>query len=247
MKHSKVGALMTSDVVSAAYGTPFKEVARLLAEYRISGLPVVDDDEKVIGVISETDLMVRQAETPDPLERDRRFRRPRPGLGARARRARSRARSRARTAGGLMSHPAVTVHSDAPVVEAARVMARHGVERLPVVDDEERLVGIVTRRDLLRVFLRPDAEIRTAVVDEVLGRALSLTPRTVDVDVHEGVVTLTGRLERRSEARSAVLMCREMDGVVAVVDHLTHRFDDSRLRPDERALHGIADTWPRRP
>lgn len=243
MKHSKVGALMTSDVVSAAYGTPFKEVARLLAEHRISGPPVVDDDEKVIGVISETDLMVRQAETSDPLERDRRFRLPRPTPGARARRA----GSRARTAGGLMSHPAVTVQSDAPVVEAARVMARHGVERLPVVDDEERLVGIVTRRDLLRVFLRPDAEIRTAVVDAVLGRALSLTPHTVDVDVHEGVVTLTGRLERRSETTSAVLMCREMDGGVAVVDHLTHRFDDSGLRPDERALHGIADTWPRRP
>ncbi|MFE1456168.1 CBS domain-containing protein [Streptomyces sp. NPDC058735] len=231
MKHSKVGALMTADVVRAEHGTPFKEVARLLAEHGISGLPVVDDDEKVLGVISETDLMTRQAEASGPAAPPRRFHRPRWTRAARARRA----RTDARTAGQLMSRPAVTVRSDATVAEAARVMARHRVERLPVVDDEERLVGIVTRRDLLQVFLRPDAEIRSSIRNEVLVRALWLTPESVGVDVHEGVVTLTGTLERRSEVTMTVEMCRQLDGVVAVVDHLACRFDDSWRQPDEPA------------
>ncbi|MFJ7175958.1 CBS domain-containing protein [Streptomyces massasporeus] len=242
MKHSKVGALMTSDVVRAEYGTPFKEVARLLAEHRISGLPVVDDDEKVLGVISETDLMARQADASGPPEPHRGFHWLGWTRGSRARRA----RARARTAGRLMSSPAITVHSDATVAEAARVMARHRVERLPVVDDEERLVGIVTRRDLLQVFLRPDPEIRASVRNDVLVRALWLTPYSVDVDVHEGVVTLTGQLERRSECAMAVEMCRQTDGVVAVVDHLTHRFDDSWRQPDERAPEAITGNWLRR-
>ncbi|MFF7311680.1 CBS domain-containing protein [Streptomyces sp. NPDC008137] len=242
MKHSKVGALMTSDVVRAEYGTPFKEVARLLAEHGISGLPVVDDDAKVLGVISETDLMTRQAESPGPPEPHRRFHWLTWTPGSRARRA----KARARTAGQLMSSPAVTVHSDATVAEAARVMARHRVERLPVVDDEERLVGIVTRRDLLQVFLRPDPEIRSSVRNDVLVRALWLAPYSVDVDVHEGVVTLTGRLERRSECAMAVEMCRQTDGVVAVVDHLTHRFDDSWRQPDEPAPEAITGNWLRR-
>ncbi|NEE05421.1 CBS domain-containing protein [Streptomyces sp. SID7499] len=242
MKHSKVGALMTSDVVRAEYGTPFKEVARLLAEHRISGLPVVDDDEKVLGVISETDLMTRQADAPGPPEPHHRFQWLGWTPGSRARRT----KARARTAGRLMSSPAITVHSDATVVEAARVMARRRVERLPVVDDEERLVGIVTRRDLLQVFLRPDPEILASVRNDVLVRALWLTPYAVDVDVHEGVVTLTGQLERRSECATAVEMCRQTDGVVAVVDHLTHRFDDSWRQPDEPAPEAITGNWLRR-
>ncbi|MFF6953274.1 CBS domain-containing protein [Streptomyces iakyrus] len=242
MKHSKVGALMTSDVVRAEYGTPFKEVARLLAEHRISGLPVVDDDEKVLGVISETDLMTRQADAPGPREPHHRFHWLGWTPGSRARRT----KARARTVGRLMSSPAITVHSDATVAEAARVMARRRVERLPVVDDEERLVGIVTRRDLLQVFLRPDPEILASVRNDVLVRALWLTPYSVDVDVHEGVVTLTGQLERRSECAMAVEMCRQTDGVVAVVDHLTHRFDDSWRQPDEPVPEAITGNWLRR-
>ncbi|MDX3458620.1 CBS domain-containing protein [Streptomyces sp. ME02-8801-2C] len=242
MKHSKVGSVMTSDVVCAEYGTPFKEVARLLAEHRISGLPVVDEDGKVVGVISETDLMARQAETPDPWEPEHRFRWRQLTPSRRARHA----KAEARTAGQLMSHPAVTAHSDATIVEAARLMAHRRVERLPVVDEEERLVGIVTRRDVLQVFLRPDAEIRAAIVDEVLARAMWLSPHQIGVDVHQGVVTLTGQMDRRSEVTTAVHMCRQTDGVVAVVDELTYRFDDSRLRPDENAMHGVADDWLRK-
>ena len=242
MKHNKVGSVMSTEVVRATYGTPFKEVARRLREHRISGLPVVDEDDRVIGVISETDLMLRQAGTPDPYEARKRFRPA--GL---TRRSRTRAaRTRARTAGRLMTEPPVTVQADDSIVEAARTMAQHRVERLPVLDEENRLVGIVTRRDLLSVFLRPDAEIREEIVKEVLVRALWLAPRSIDVAVAEGVVTLTGHMERKSETEIAVSMTRQIDGVVAVVDKLTHRLDDSHVRPDEPALHGVADDWLRK-
>lgn len=237
MKHNKVGSVMTTEVVRAEYGTPFKEVARLLRDHRISGLPVVDDDEKVIGVISETDLMVRQAQTPDPYEPKKRF-----SLDRLTRAGRERAvKARARTAGQLMTQPPVTAHADDTIVEAARTMAQHHIERLPVLDEEHRLVGIVTRRDLLQVFLRPDADIRAEVVDEVLVRALWLLPRSIAVSVTEGVVTLMGQMERKSETEIAVSMTRQIDGVVAVVDKLTYRLDDSHLRPGEQELHGIAD------
>ncbi|WP_413759840.1 CBS domain-containing protein [Streptomyces sp. MMBL 11-3] len=242
MKHDKVGSVMTTEVVRAVYGTPFKEVAQLLAEHRISGLPVVDEDEKVIGVISETDLMVRQAQTPDPYAPRRRLRLDALKPGAR----KQTVKARARTAGQLMTTPPVTVHADDTIVEAARTMADRRVERLPVLDEEDRLVGIVTRRDLLQVFLRPDPEIRQEVIDEILVRSLWLAPRTVDVSVTEGVVTLAGHLERKSEKEIAVSMTRQMDGVVAVVDELSFRLDDARFQSDEQALHGVTDTWLRR-
>ncbi|GAA2348489.1 CBS domain-containing protein [Streptomyces kunmingensis] len=243
MKHSKVGSVMASEVIHATYATPFKEVARLLNGHHISGLPVVDEDHKVIGVISETDLMARQAQAEDgPAARKRRIRVP--ALG-RTRRDEHR-RATARTAGTLMSEPPVTVHADATIAEAARTMAHHKVERLPVVDEEERLVGIVTRRDLLQMFLRPDDEIRREVIGEVLVRSLWLMPQTLSVQVHQGVVTLDGQVERRSEAEIAARMTGHIDGVVAVVDKLTYRQDDAHLRPDEQALHGIADDWLRK-
>lgn len=243
VKHNKVSSVMTREVVCAEYGTPFKEVARLLSDNWISGLPVVDEDRKVIGVISESDLMVRQAQTPDPFQRPKR-RLPFARLTRGARR--QAAKARARTAGQLMSRPPVTAHADDTIVEAARTMAQRHVERLPVVDEEDRLVGIVTRRDLLQVFLRPDRDIRKEVIDEVLGRTLWLAPRGIDVLVVEGVVTLTGHMERKSETEIAVSMTRRIDGVVAVVDKLTYRLDDARPSTGEPALQGVADDWLRR-
>ncbi|MEU9189037.1 CBS domain-containing protein [Streptomyces sp. NPDC048484] len=169
MRHDKVGSVMATEVVRTPDGTPFKEVARILAEHRISGLPVVDEDGKVLGVVSETDLVVRQAQTPGPGGPKRRFR-----LTGRSRRTRKQAaKAHARTAGQLMSVPPVTVHADDTIAEAARIMARDHVERLPVVDEGDRLVGIVTRRDLIQVFLQPDHEIRREVIDEALVRKLT--------------------------------------------------------------------------
>jgi CBS domain-containing protein len=241
MKHNKVGSVMTTEVVHATYGTPFKEVARLLGEHRISGLPVVDEDDRVVGVVSETDLMAHQAEAPDPNEPKKRFR-----FAGLTRTARQRAvKATARTAGRLMTAPPVTVHADDTIVEAARTMAQHRVERLPVLDEEQRLVGIVTRRDVLQVFLRPDAEIREEVVAEVLVRALWQAPSTIDVSVAEGVVTLAGQMERKSETEIALSMTRQIDGVVAVVDQLSYRRDDAHIQPEEQTYRGVTDTWVR--
>ncbi|MFI9755148.1 CBS domain-containing protein [Streptomyces collinus] len=237
MQHDKVGSVMTMDVVRAVYDTSFEEVARLQADHRIGGLPVVDDDDRVIGVVSASDLVAHRAVAPGPHRTRRRF-----GLPALSPAARRRATAATGpTAGRLMSAPPFTAHAEDTIVEAARTMARQGVKRLPVLDEEDRLVGLVTRRDLLRVFLRPDADIRDEVIDEVLVRVLWLTPRSIDVSVTEAVVTLTGPLERRSEAEIAVAMARRTDGVVAVVDQLTWRLDDTRLLSDGQLPHGVAD------
>ncbi|MER5435244.1 CBS domain-containing protein [Streptomyces sp. NPDC002588] len=241
MKPTRTGALMVGDVVTARCDTPFKEVVRLLEEHRISGLPVIDEDRKVVGVISETDLVLRQARGPESTGVRARCRRL---LSGRARRAA--AKSRARTAGGVMSTPAVTVRSDATAAEAARLMTEHRVERLPVVDESGVLVGILTRGDLLQVFLRTDDEIQRDVQQEVLLNALWLAPYTVEAAVENGVVTLTGQLERRSEIPIAVGMTRRLDGVVDVVDHLSYRIDDKHPQPTGLAVHGVADDWLRR-
>lgn len=238
MKHTKVGAVMVGDVITARAETGFKDVARLLGDNRISGLPVIDDDDKVLGVISESDLMLHQAAEPVPGEPGHR-RRPKLTRAARS----TAVKERAGTARTLMSAPAVTIHADETIAAAARAMTRHRVERLPVVDDEERLVGIVTRRNVLQVFLRPDEEIRHEVVQGVIVDALWLTPQTLDVSVENGVVTLDGQVERLSEKPIALHMTRQVDGVVSVVDRLTYRIDDSHLQPADQAMHGIGHQW----
>ncbi|MEV1063608.1 CBS domain-containing protein [Streptomyces sp. NPDC050263] len=240
MKPTRTGALMVGDVVTARCDTPFKEVVRLLDEHRISGLPVIDQNRMVVGVISETDLVLRQRE-PESAGLWARCRRV---LSARARHAE--AKNRARTADGIMSQPAVTVRAEATVAEAARLMTEHRVERLPVVDQEGTLVGIVTRRDLLQVFLRTDDEIQRDVQQEVFLNTLWLAPYTVEATVRDGVVTLTGQLERRSEIPVAVGMTRRLDGVVDVVDHLSYRIDDKPPQPTGLAVHGVADDWLRK-
>ncbi|MEU3065058.1 CBS domain-containing protein [Streptomyces subrutilus] len=205
MRHAEVGFLMTDEVVSVVGRTSSAVVGALLVAHDISGVPVMDDDDHVLGVVSRTDLYGR-------------------GEG---------------TAEELMSAPAVTVRAERTVTEAARLMTRRGVERLPVVDEEDRLVGIVTRRDLLRVFLRPDHEIRRCVIDDVLAETMGIDPEAVGVRVRDGVVTLDGRLARSSQIRVVVRLARELDGVVAVTGRLTARFDDVRPSPADRSTGGI--------
>lgn len=237
MKTRTVGEVMTSEVVEARRDTPVKDVARLLNGHRISGLPVVDHDDKVLGVISETDLILRQA-TRAGHGRDRRFRMPKLRRTDRV----AAAKATALTAEELMSTPAITVHPEQRVADAARVMERHHIERLPVVDEEDRLIGIATRRDLLRVFLRTDDDIRQEVVDEVLTSAMCLPPHTVIVSVQDGVVTLEGRLERRSDIPLTIRLTWRVDGVVGVMNSLTYRIDDTHP-PGKHPSHRIDHHW----
>ncbi|NJP65445.1 CBS domain-containing protein [Streptomyces spiramenti] len=224
MRHTKVGHVMATDVVTAVRGTPYGELSRLLCVHRVGGLPVIDDEDRVLGVVSRGDLARRVPRASGAAQ-------PAPGQvfpGAVGLPGTAATRG---TAGELMATPPETVRAQARVVEAARLMARRRLGRLPVVDEEDRLVGIVTRRDLLRVFHRPDEEIRRAVTRDVVVDTLWLAPESVRVTVRDGVVTLEGATDRLSEKEIAVRVTARVDGVVGVVDRLTYRLDDSRSEP----------------
>ncbi|NXY95903.1 CBS domain-containing protein [Streptomyces sp. BR123] len=213
VRNRTVGEVMSSEVVQARPGTSFKELARLLTAHRISGLPVVDDDDKVMGVVSQTDLTRRQAAPGGAGHGPRRL------VDALRRIVGGRPAAAARTAGELMSSPAVTVHPEQRVVDAARIMERRRIDRLPVVDEEDRLIGITTRRDLLRVFLRADEEIRTDV-----AHALSVGfpgASAISVEVSDGVVTLLGSPPPGADTAAWIRSAWRVDGVIGVMNRLT--------------------------
>ncbi len=235
MQHLKVSALMTADVATVREDTPFHEIAGLLAARRVSAVPVVDADNRVLGVVSEADLLPKLefADEPDA------------GAGLFERRAHRQARHKATgtIAKDLMTAPAVTVPQDSTVVAAARLLASSGTKRMPVVDDVGRLVGIASRGDLLKVYLRPDADVRDEIVSDVLRRVLWITPSEVRVHVDGGVVTLDGELELRSLADLLIQLVRAVDGVVDVQQSLTWRLDNS-IAAD--AQHSRPPAWPER-
>ncbi|MEU8363775.1 CBS domain-containing protein [Nonomuraea sp. NPDC048882] len=218
-----VADVMTDKVVAVSAATPFKEIAETLISGGISAVPVTDDDNHVLGVVSEADLL-RKEEFREQYYREGY----RPPLRARLRHPKGRRKAEGDTAAELMTTPAVTVSPQASAVEAARLMDGHGVKRLAVVDYNGRLVGIVSRRDLVKLFLRGDEAIAAEVRDDVLDRSLWVDTGDVRVDVLQGVVTLSGRMERRTEAAIAVRMTGRVNGVVDVVDRLTWKTDDSK-------------------
>ncbi|MFF5187691.1 CBS domain-containing protein [Streptomyces sp. NPDC000345] len=223
MWHRMVSDLMTTTVVRVHRDTGFKEIAKLLAEYDVTAVPVVDDDEHVVGVVSEADLLRKEAAQLDPAGLPPGLR-PEPSAGAKA---------AATTAEGLMNSPAVTARPQWSVVEAAQVMERHHVKRLPVVDETDRLVGVVSRADLLRVFLRGDSALREEITGEVLLRTLGISPGAVTVRVVDGRVSLTGTVERKSLVPIVVRLCQGVDGVVDVSARLDHRMDDTSAAPGD--------------
>ncbi|ACY97608.1 MULTISPECIES: CBS domain-containing protein [Thermomonospora] len=227
MKGRRVQELMTENVVSVRAETPFVEIVELIEEHRIDAVPVVDADRRVIGIVSESDLLHKQ-EFGGP-------RRTPSGLLGALRRRRAQAKAGAVNARGLMTTPVITVSPQATAAEAARIMARHKVDQLPVTDDDGRLVGIVARSDVLRVFLRSDEEIREDVVEQVIVRTLWQDPSTVQVRVHDGVVHLSGRVETKSLIPILTRFVAEVDGVVDVTEELTYEFDDSGRVPIPRA------------
>lgn len=231
MRHRKVRDVMTTGVVTVTEKTPFKEVVRAIERDRISGVPVVDEDGTLVGVVSEVDLLRKR--NPDGR-----------GIGAAVRRWLGFGRRADRsgiTAADLLSSPVITVGAGASIAEAARLLDRHAIKRLPVVDEAGRLVGIVSASDLLRVFLRPDGELAEDIACEVFERGLGIAvnPATVSLEVRDGVATLRGELEFRTSAEAAVAATRRVDGIVDVVDELTFVVDDVRNPPpriDERLL-----------
>ncbi len=208
-----VSDVMTKDVVTVEKDTPFKAVAATLAEHHISAVPVRDLSGTVVGVVSETDL----------LRKEEFQRSPRGTFHFTHRKAHSKAE--AVTAEQLMTSPAVTVEGGCTLDEAAGLMAARGITRLVVTDGGE-LTGIVARSDLLRAFLTTDEELLARVRRDVVDRNLWDDPFAVDVSVREGVVTLSGQVEKRSTVAFAEELIGGVDGVVSVRNELTWRFDD---------------------
>jgi CBS domain-containing protein len=233
----RVRDVMTREVVTVGEQESFKELVALMAECRVSALPVLDEGGRVVGVVSEADLLLKE-EFPEGPAGGRLFQ------GRRHRM--ERAKAAGDTAVELMTAPAITIGPDATVAEAARLLQRHQIKRLPVVDPAGPLLGIVSRADLLKVFLRSDDQIAREVRQEVLLRALWVNPDTVVVEVRDGVVTLTGQLERRSLIPIAVSLVRGLDGVVDVVDRLTFEVDDSPIMVPSDLLFDRASTVRRR-
>ncbi|HKP98701.1 MAG TPA: CBS domain-containing protein [Actinomycetes bacterium] len=211
--------VMTRDVVAVRGATPFKELVRLLNEHRITALPVLDAPGRVVvGVVSETDLVLKEVA---PLREQH------ASVFETAERRNERAKAASLTAADLMTSPAVTAGPDQLVVVAARRMHDRDVKRLPVVDHGGVLVGIVTRADLLKVFLRSDEELRFDVLDHVVGDRLRLPLGSVEVDVRDGIVRLAGRVPRHSQVRMLEAVTGAIDGVVAVQSHLEWQVDDT--------------------
>ncbi len=200
--------VMTASVVTVREDTPFKEMAAMLARSRVGGFPVVDADGKVIGVVSETDLVMKEADQAGH-----------PGLFAGLRRGRDHEKAAGVTAAQLMTSPVVTIGPDEPVQHAAFLMYDRAVSRLPVVDEAGHLVGIVSQVDVLSVFSRPDEEIRREVTDLVIRRGFLKDPGRLQVTVHDGIVTLSGLPETGEASREIIEAVRHTEGVVAVFDH----------------------------
>ncbi|HUK95359.1 MAG TPA: CBS domain-containing protein [Gaiellaceae bacterium] len=208
----KIEDLMTRDVVVVKPGASLKQAAELLVEHRISGLPVVDDENNVLGVFSEADVLPKETAgvlaqpslawlTGFDIEVDR-------------------SKLDARVVGEAMTSPALTIEAEAPVSKAARLMSEKGINRLPVVD-EGKLVGIVTRADLVRAFVRSDAEIAEEIREELVVGHFGLDRRSVAVEVEDGEVMLGGRLQSRAEAELLVALVGAVPGVVTTCSRLS--------------------------
>ena len=209
----RVSDVMTTSVVTVDRITPYQEIDRLLTEHRISGLPVLKMGREVAGVVTEADLLAAEDET---------SRRARMLSSTGGRWLHRKQPQVSLTAGTLMTAPPITIAPDATIPAAARLMNTHHVRRLPVVDEDGKLVGIVSRRDLLSVFLRPDADI-THDVRQVFDEIQVTDPRDIDVAVRHGVVTLTGTTRPDSHRDLVALALRliwDIDGVVDVVNQL---------------------------
>jgi len=213
----KVKDVMTTGVVSVLPGVSLKEAARLMVERRISGLPVVDDSGGVLGVISEGDLLVKERGATHDAHRPLAWL-----VGAREN---GWSKLEARVVGEAMTTPAATIGPERPVAAAAGLMLGREVNRLPVVDRDGKLVGIVTRADLVRAFARSDADVAREIRDEVVRRQMWLDADAVTVEVAAGQVVLRGCVDRRDDAEVLPKLAANVPGVVGVCSELTWRED----------------------
>jgi CBS-domain-containing membrane protein len=211
MRATTVKNVMTTSVVAVREDANFKEMITVMRSRRVSAFPVLDSADKVIGVVSEADLLLKEAAPDFPK-----------GLVRLSWRLIERSKAAGVTAADVMTRPAVTIGEDAPVAEAARLMQSRRVKRLPVVDDYSRLRGIVSRADVLSVFERPDEKIWDDVVKDVIIGEFGLDAELFVVTVRSGVVTVTGSVDRHADALALLGAIRHLECVVAVRDRLSY-------------------------
>ena len=203
--------VMTTRVISVTQGAGYKDIVTLLRRHRVSAVPVLDAAGRVTGVVSEADLLMKQTAPALPV-----------GAVRLAWRLRERSKASACTAAELMTSPAVTVRADADAARAARLMRDRNVRRLPVTGADGRLVGIVSRTDVLGVYERPDEQIRDEITTGVIAGRFPLDPLDFDVTVTSGIVTIAGRVESGAVALSLLAAIRNVEGAVAVRDRLSY-------------------------
>ena len=221
---SRVKDVMTSDVVTVGDTAGYKDIITVMRERRVSAVPVLDPAGHLAGVVSEADLLLKEAGAE--------------ALGgyliSTGRRGET-AKAAGVTAADLMTQPPVTIGPDDSVVTAARRMRDCRVKRLPVVDQAGRLVGIVSRVDVLSVFGRPDTEIRDEVVRQIIGTDFALDPSAFEVTVSSGIVTVTGQADSHAVALQLADALRHVEGVVDVRDRISYPRDQAKaaraLRP----------------
>jgi CBS domain-containing protein len=217
---STVKDVMSTHVIAVRPGAPYKEMAAMLHGQRVSAFPVIDDDNKVIGVVSETDMLAKEA-LEGTVPRTTQLSLTTQGM---------RSRVNALTAADLMTRPAVTIGPDEPVTRAARVMFDRRVKRLPVTSDDGTLIGILSRSDVLSVYSRPDAQIRHQVTQDLILGTLLCDPERFTVTVKSGIVTIEGAPGTSRAGHEIIDAVRHMEGVVFVRDRLSYP-DDSPFHP----------------
>ncbi|WP_416223330.1 CBS domain-containing protein [Streptomyces hygroscopicus] len=200
---------MTRAVVAVGRDAPFKDIARLMEQWKVSALPVLEGEGRVIGVVSEADLLPKEE-----------FRDSDPDRFTQLHRLPDLAKAGALTAEELMTSPAVTVHPGSTLAQAARIMAQRRIKRLPVVNDEGILEGIISRADLLKVFLRPDNEIADEIRRDIVDVLFPTPVEPIHIMVAEGVVTLTGKVQDTDRIPLTVRLVQGIEGVVDVDCHL---------------------------
>ncbi|WP_327426095.1 MULTISPECIES: CBS domain-containing protein [unclassified Streptomyces] len=205
-----VSDVMTHTVAAVGRKANFKEIVQLMEQWKVSALPVLEGEDRVVGVVSEADLLHKEE-----------FRDGDPDRNTQLRRLSDLTKAGAVTAEDLMTAPVVTVHADATLAQAARTMAHAKVKRLPVVDDMGKLEGVVSRGDLLKVFLRDDEDIAEEVQREIVSYLFRAPLSPVRVQVRDGVVTLAGQIRDTSLVPVAARLVRAVEGVVDVEFELT--------------------------
>ncbi|MFJ5806541.1 CBS domain-containing protein [Streptomyces sp. NPDC093093] len=200
-----VADVMTRKVIAVTPSTGFKDIAAAMKRWKVTALPVIEGEGRVVGVVSEADLLPKEE-----------FHESSPGLIEQMRRLGETAKAGSTQAEELMTSPAVTIRPDATLPRAARLMADRHIKRLPVVDADGTLQGIVSRADLLKVFLRTDEDLASEIRHTVVERLFPLSHKSVAVTVDQGIATLTGQVRDRDVIPMAEHLTRSVEGIVDV-------------------------------